>query len=187
MMMEEPDRLRPLLDFISAATVQRMRAWRELCGISVPQSGFGYADDSIALISTGMYREFILPYHRQLCEALADSEPRCIHLCGDSTRHFTALRDELNIQAFDTGFPVDFGKLRRELGPKVRIDGGPHVELLLASTPDRVWAEVRRIMESGILEGGMFALREGNNLAPHTPLENTEAMYRAGREFSFRR
>jgi uroporphyrinogen-III decarboxylase len=34
-----------------------------------------------------------------------------------------------------------------------------------------------------VLDGGKFILREGNNLAPHTPLENTEAMYYAGREF----
>jgi uroporphyrinogen-III decarboxylase len=42
---------------------------------------------------------------------------------------------------------------------------------------------VRRILQSGVLEGGRFLLREGNNLAPGTPLENTEAMYYAGREF----
>jgi hypothetical protein len=43
--------------------------------------------------------------------------------------------------------------------------------------------EVRRICGSGVLEGGRFLLREGNNLAPGTPLENTESMYHAGREF----
>lgn len=187
MMMEEPDRLRALFDFINTTCIQRLKAWRELCGLPAVQTGFAYADDSVALISTEMYREFVLPYHKRLCEAFATPEPRCIHLCGDSTRHFTTLQSELNIQNFDTGFPVDFGKVRQELGPKVRINGGPHVELLLSAKPDRVRAEVQRIMESGILEGGLFTLREGNNLAPYTPLENTEAMYHAGREFGFRK
>ena len=42
--------------------------------------------------------------------------------------------------------------------------------------------EQSHCMTSGILEGGLFVLREGNNLAPETPLENTEAMYEVGRE-----
>jgi len=31
------------------------------------------------------------------------------------------------------------------------------------------------------MDGGRFVLREGNNLAPCTPLENIEAMYEAGK------
>ena len=38
-------------------------------------------------------------------------------------------------------------------------------------------------MQSGILEGGLFTLREGNNMAPGTPAENMRALYDAGREF----
>ena len=53
----------------------------------------------------------------------------------------------------------------------------------MTANPAAVREEVRRILTSGVLAGGRFVLREGNNLAPHTPLENTEAMYRAGREF----
>lgn len=182
-MSEEPERLYTLLDFITESTIQRITAWRKAGGIPVQQKDFWYADDSVAMISTAMFREHVLPHHRRLCDALADpSTPRFIHLCGDSTRHFKTLRDELNIMRFDTGFPVDFGALRRELGPEVYIMGGPHVSLLLSATPDEVRNEVRRICQSGILEGGRFVLREGNNLAPYTPLENTEAMYHAGRE-----
>jgi hypothetical protein len=182
-MMAEPERLHRLLSFITEATIARMTAWRKKTGIPVPQDGFYFADDSIALISTEMYRDHVLPHHRRLCDALATEAPRCIHLCGDATRHFLLLRDELNVQTFDTGFPVDFGALRKELGSKVRIQGGPHVDFLLRARPAEVREEVRRILDSGVLEGGMFVLREGNNLAPHTPLENVEAMYQAGREY----
>ena len=182
-MADEPERLHRLLDFITEATLQRMTAWRKRTGIPVPQDGFGFADDSIALISTEMYREHVLPYHCRLCDALGTPTPRSIHLCGDATRHFRTLRDELNVWTFDTGFPVDFADLRRELGPTVRLQGGPHVHFLMRATPEEVREEVRRILQSGVLEGGFFVLREGNNLAPGTPLENTEALYHAGREF----
>ena len=179
-MLAEPERLHRLLTFITDATIARMTAWRELAHLAVPQDYFGFADDSVALISTPQYVEHILPYHAKLCAALGTAKGRSIHLCGDATRHFLTIRDQLGVESFDTGFPVDFGALRRTLGPQVKIQGGPHVELLLSATPAEVAQETRRILQSGVLEGGRFVLREGNNLAPLTPLENTEAMYRAG-------
>jgi len=181
-MVAEPRRLERLLEFITEAIIRRMIAWRKLAGIPVPQDGFSFADDSVALISTSMYCDHILPWHRRLCDALATAAPRAIHLCGDATRHFVVIRDQLNVRSFDTGFPVDFGQLRRQLGPLVRIQGGPHVALLRDGTPEQVRRETLRILESGVLEGRLFVLREGNNLAPGTPLENTEAMYHTGRQ-----
>jgi uroporphyrinogen-III decarboxylase len=182
-MVLEPKRLEKLLAFIVEATINRMRAWRQYAGMPLRPENFGFADDSLALISTAMYREHVLPHHRRLCDAMAGPGPRGTHLCGDATRHFVTLRDELDIRSFDTGFPVDFGQLRRDLGPEVQIQGGPHVEFLLSATPRAVGEEVQRILGSGILAGGRFVLREGNNLAPGTPLVNTEAMYHAGREY----
>ncbi|MFA7344060.1 MAG: uroporphyrinogen decarboxylase family protein [Terrimicrobiaceae bacterium] len=183
-MADDPDRLHGLLAFLTEAAVQRMTAWRKAGGLPVPQKDFGFADDSVALISTAMYREHVLPHHRRLCDALAGQlpSPRGIHLCGDSTRHFETLVEELDIKTFDTGFPVDFGAMRRRLGPDVRLQGGPHVDFLMRANPGEVRDEVRRILSSGVLGGGRFVLREGNNLAPGTPLANTEAMYHAGRE-----
>jgi uroporphyrinogen-III decarboxylase len=181
-MAAEPERIARLLAFITEATIGRMKAWRQRGGIPVPQDAFGFADDSIALISAEMYREHVLPHHRRLLAALASDTPRSIHLCGDATRHFRTIRDELNVQSFDTGFPVDFGRLREELGTQVRLQGGPHVELLRTATPHKVRQETTRILQTGILDGGFFVLREGNNLAPYTPLENTEAMYDVGRQ-----
>lgn len=183
MMAAEPERFHRLMDFITEATIRRLIVLRKLAGVPIPQDGFFFADDSVALISTAMYREHVLPYHRKLCDTLATDKPRGIHLCGDATRHFKTIRDELNVWTFDTGFPVDFGWLRRELGPRVRIQGGPHIEFLRTATPAQVRERVREILSSGILEGGLFVLREGNNMAPHTPMENIRALYDAGREF----
>ncbi|MEI6083729.1 MAG: uroporphyrinogen decarboxylase family protein [Verrucomicrobiota bacterium] len=183
LMAGEPERFHRLMQFITEATIRRLVALRKLSNIPVPQDGFYFADDSVAMISTAMYREHVLPYHQQLCAALATNAPRTIHLCGDSTRHFKTLRDELNVQTFDTGYPVDFGALRRELGPQVRIQGGPPIEFLRTATPAAVRERVRQILQTGILDGGLFTLREGNNMAPCTPLETMAALYQAGREF----
>jgi len=135
------------------------------------------------MLSPAHYREFVLPYHKRLVDRFGPEGPNSIHLCGDATRHFKVIRDELKAMSFDTGFPVNHEWLREELGPEVTIYGGPHVELLLRGPVAAIVAETRRILESGVTEGGKFVLREGNNLAPHTPPEHVRAMYEACREF----
>ena len=73
--------------------------------------------------------------------------------------------------------------VRKALGPGVQINGGPTIMLLKDGTPDRIRREVKRICESGIMEGGRFILREANNMPPGVPLENLRAMYTAGKEY----
>lgn len=185
-MAAEPERLHVLLDFIMTATIERMKAWRKFHNLPWPVDDFWFADDSIALISTRMYREHILPYHRRLLDEFATPVHRSIHLCGDATRHFPTLKEELGITQFDTGFPVDFGRLRAQLGPEVSIQGGPHVDVLRFGAIEDVRRETLAVLTSGVLEGGLFILREGNNLAPGTPLENCDALYFTGRESGYK-
>ena len=179
----DPEYFHELMAYITEATIARIRAYRERLGQPVESEAWGFADDSVQLLSVADYREHVLPYHRKLVETFGPKGPNSIHLCGDATRHFPTIRDELNVTSFDTGFPVDFGPLRAELGPDVAISGGPHVELLRTATPDQVMARCREILESGVMAGGKFILREGNNLAPGTPEENVSAMYEAARRY----
>lgn len=99
--------------------------------------------------------------------------------CGDATRHFKTIRDAVGVGSFDTGFPVDHGWLRRELGPEVMINGGAHVGLLRSGTPEACYRGTERILKSGIRDGGKFILQEGNNLPPQCPVENLQAVYQA--------
>lgn len=177
----DPDYARELLDYVTGAIIERIKAYRAYFGLPEKEQGSGFADDSIALLSPAMYEEFVLPLHRRLLEAFSLGGPNGVHLCGDATRHFPLLRDQLNIQSFDTGFPVDFAWLRRTLGPDVEILGGPSVPFLQSATPDETLAESKRILESGIMEGGRFILREGNNLSPDVPLANVAEMYQAAK------
>jgi uroporphyrinogen-III decarboxylase len=80
---------------------------------------------------------------------------------------------------------VDFGTLRAEVGPEVELHGGPSAPFLADASADEVEAETVRILTSGVAQGGRFVLREGNNLAPGTPVASVRRMYdtvrRAGR------
>ena len=183
-LLDDPDYAHAMLDFVTETTITRIKAYRERTGQdSKPKQG-GLADDSVQLISTPMFRELILPYHRRFFNALYGEGPHSMHLCGDATRHFRTIRDELNVWSFDTGFPVDFTWLRKELGPDVEILGGPSVPFLETATPNQVTERVKEILGSGITEGGRFMLREGNNLPPGVSLDNINAMWYAVHEYS---
>ena len=193
-LIEDPGFADDLLALLTESAAVRIKAFRQRLGLPLVEKGFGYADDSIALLSTEMVFERIVPHHRRLIEAFApDSLPQSsilnpqssnsIHLCGNATRHFPMLKRELNIKSFDTGFPVDFGALRRDLGEDVEILGGPSVPFLVQATAEETRAETLRILGSGITAGGRFILREGNNLAPEVPLANCQAMYEAVKQY----
>jgi uroporphyrinogen-III decarboxylase len=177
----EPEKAGAVLLKITRDCMARNRALADLAGGWKKSEWAGLADDSIQMISTAMYRELVLPLHAlwydEMTATRAADRTRFIHLCGDATRHFRTIRDELGVMSFDTGFPVDHGALRRELGPDAEIMGGPRVTLLRDGTPAQCAAETKAILQSGVMAGGRFVLREGNNLPPRCPLGNLTAVY----------
>jgi len=178
----DPGYVRQLLDFLAEALITRIRTHRRFFGLPEVSDTWAYADDAVQNLSTEMVRELVLPAHRKLKKGLTTAQRISVHLCGDSARDFRLLRDEMGVFSFDTGFPIDFACVRRELGPEVEIVGGPRVMLLHSGSPDEVSAECRRILQSGIMEG-RFILREANDLVQGTPLVNLDAMYQAARAF----
>ncbi|MBI5708499.1 MAG: hypothetical protein HZC36_16060 [Armatimonadetes bacterium] len=179
----EPQAAQAMLEKATTFIIERIQAWRKRLGQPLKTQGWGFADDSIALVSTDEYVRSVLPHHQILIEAFSEGGPNSIHLCGDATRHFPTLQRELNIQSFDTGFPVDFGSLRQVLGPGCEVLGGPSTPFLKMASLEDVRTETRRVLESGIAEGGRFILREGNNLPPDVSPEKCAAMYETVREF----
>ncbi len=184
---EDPEKTVDVLMHITKACILRNHALSELAG-NTTKSDWGWlADDSIQLISSGMYEEFILPIHEFSYSNFSNSKPedkrRSIHLCGDSTRHFQIIHERLGVMSFDTGFPVNHGAVRDVLGEDVEISGGPRVDLLMQGTEEEVYEEAIKILTSGIMKGGRFILQEGNNLPPCVPIENLSAVYRACQEY----
>ncbi len=136
------------------------------------------------MLSVDQYREFVLPYHKRLADELACGKIASMHLCGNATRHFPLIKEELGCLSFDTGFPADFSWLRQTLEEEAFIHGGVHVGILKDGPLERIRKETERVLRSGILRGGRFVLREANSLAPRTPFNSIELFYRMGKEIS---
>jgi hypothetical protein len=174
---EDPRFARELLGFVTEATIVRIKAVMEFNGSEYPQQGWGFADDSIMLLSEAQYREFVLPHHKRLVETFSKSGPNSIHLCGSVARLLPLLQREFNIQDFDLGFPVDLGQLRRDLGPGALLRGNLHPRILRDGPISLIEQETERILKSGVMAGGRFVFCEGNNVAPMTPTEHMRAAY----------
>ena len=173
-----------LLDFITEASIYRIKGLRKHFGLPVQPASLGFADDSIQLLSCEDYERLILPSHKKLVRELTDmTGQNSIHLCGDATRHFKMIQDELNVHTFDTGYPIDFAKMLTELAPGTRINGGVHVNTLMRGTPGEIKADVERFCNEVKPLSKRFVMREANNLSPGTPMSNVKAMYDAVKEF----
>lgn len=181
-LLDDPEWADAFLTLITDSIIVRQRAIRRRLG-QPERGGYGFADDSSMMLSVPTYVERLLPHHRRLVDELGDGSPIGIHLCGNATHLFPTMVRELGVGSFETGFPVDFGGLRKQLGPGVALIGGPSVPFLDQATPEQVRDEVRRILDSGVREGGKFILQDGNNLSPRVPMENLHAMYQACKEF----
>jgi uroporphyrinogen-III decarboxylase len=180
---EDPDYVHDLLGFITDAVIRRMQQTIAFNGGATPTPGWFFADDSIELISTEMYKEFVLPYHRKLLATFSQGGPNGIHLCGRVQRHLPFLQQELNIQTFDLGFPTDMGRARDELGEDAALIGNVAPHLLKLGPVESIRETTQRLCQSGVMRGGKFILHDGNNCAPGTPLAHFRAMYDAGVEF----
>ncbi|MGC8863002.1 MAG: uroporphyrinogen decarboxylase family protein, partial [Armatimonadota bacterium] len=180
---EDPDYVRELLSYITEATIHRIKATRQALGYEMKPAAWAFADDSIELLSEQTYRELVLPFHKRLLAELAGEGPHSVHLCGSVDHLMPTLKSELNINFWDAGFPVNYRKVRRDLGSDFQIATGPTISTLLHGTPEQVESEAQQILESGIAEGGRFILRDANNLCPCTPVENVAAMYEAAKKW----
>jgi len=186
-MLEDPVYAHQLLAFVTLASVERIKETRKYLGIESKDIGFGCADDSIVLLSLDMFREYVLPYHKLMFNELSTGAGvRSMHLCGDAQRFFALLNRELNVVSFDTGFPINFETLYDELSPDVTILGGPSTKLIRYGNSEEVKNEAKRILRSGVMEKSKaFILREGNALAPGTPIPNVNAIYEAAEEAGY--
>ena len=187
-MLVEPDCFHALMDYITRNIIRRIRALKEYRWSRVPGSSdagklktphFCLADDAVAMLSLEQYRDYVFPYHRRLLDELFEPGELFVHLCGNATHLFKFMVENLGARAFDTGFPVDHGALRRALGPDVLIAGGPTVMRIKDGPAEAIERDVRAICESGALEGGRFTFIAANNMAPRTPVEHVEAFWEA--------
>ena len=165
--------VRRLLEYTTQQVISYGRA---LVDAGAHMTGMG---DSIAgpdVCSPDQYRQFAMPYEREVVQTLAAESKRIgLHICGDATR----IIDDM----VDTGSPllaVDF-KIDRATakeaarGTTTLIGTTDPSAVLTLGTPDDVRAAARADIEM-LAEGGGFILSPGCALPYNTPDENIQTL-----------
>jgi uroporphyrinogen decarboxylase len=151
-----------------------------------------YTFDDVAvqnglMMSPAMWREFILPRHLRLNQAIKEYGVKILyHSCGAIYPLIKPLVEEMGIDALNPLQPrarwMDMAKIKREFGGKIAFHGGIDLqETLPRGTPEEVTAEVReRCRVLG--KGGGYICTSAHYIQADVPVENIIAMYLAPRE-----
>ncbi len=129
----------------------------------------GEASCSGDLISSDTYRDFIMPYHTQLAENL--SVPQILHICGKTTGHLPYIA-QTGLSCYNFDEKLDIQEAVKHLKGKVLISGYvPTIPVLLEGTPKDVYE-----WSIQCLDNGVEMLTPGCAMAPHTSIDNINAM-----------
>lgn len=181
-LMDNPEKCKAIMDRINRSCIAEAKAQCEL-GIDVLKLSSPFA--GAGFISREMYREFVLPYEREVISvANGYGIPCYIHTCG-SIGDRLDLMLETGTQGLECLDPpplgnVDLAAAVEQIGGNAFIKGNlDSVNELLWRTPDEVMEIARKRIEVGMQCKSGFILSTACSVAPGVPPENIEVLYDA--------
>jgi uroporphyrinogen decarboxylase len=171
MLAAEPQLLRSLLDRIASATVTYLKS-QIAAGASVVQ----VFDTWTSALTAHEYEEFEAPVTRMILEELrATGVPRIL-FAKDSSRHLVALAST-GADVLSLDWRIDLADARRQLGPRIALQGNVDPSILLVSPEAARWAAQNTIEKT---KGIAHILNLGHGIQAETPVENAKAFVEAG-------
>lgn len=170
----KPQLVHSLMDIVTDKIIEFNHRVRENAGIA-EDCGMGVADDFAAFLSPDQYREFVLPCHERIYDSFG-TKLRDVHLCGKIDHLLTLLVEEQRVHRLNGfGWTTDAEKIARVMGGKVLLYGGPSPSLLLSGPRFQIIDAARYYIRLlGPYKG--YALGDGYNVAPGTPVDHMNAL-----------
>lgn len=177
-LVENPERAKAVLgrysESVTKIALEQASLGIDALKISSPYAGAGF-------ISPGFYREFVLPFERQIAEAVRSvGVPVYLHTCG-------AIRDRLEtmaeggISGIECLDPLPLGNVelaeaKTRVGSRIFIKGNVDpVHTLLFGSEEKVEFDVRSCLRAG-MPGGGFILSTACSIAPRTSRRSIERL-----------
>ena len=179
----DPEFVHRLLRFSTDSTipfVQEAIALGARVGLAEPVA-------SGTLISAKAFREFALPYLKDLIDAIkrfTGGAGPSLHICGDTSKIWPEMADSgASILSLDD--QVDLASARAEIGDRIALIGNisPTASMVLG-TPADVRANARECFVKGAGNPKGYILGLGCALPINTPSENVHALIDAAWELS---
>jgi [methyl-Co(III) methanol-specific corrinoid protein]:coenzyme M methyltransferase len=161
----EPEKVRRFLDKLKEITVLFGRAQ-----IRAGADALCVADHATGdLVGPWTYRDFLLPYHKELSQRLGC--PTVLHICGKTLDRMGYIC-ESGFDAFHFDSKVDAKEAVNEISGRMSLVGNiNNAEVLLYGTPEQVADQVRYALEAGIRVIGPECA-----IPLNTPLENMKTI-----------
>lgn len=166
-LVTDPGKARALLDRLTDASIAWAVAQAQR-GVDAVLISSAFAGGS--LISTAMYREFVLPYERRVTDAVKKaSVPVYTHTCGRIGDRLE-LMAETGTQGIDTLDPpplgdVELAEAKKRIGEKLFIKGNLDSVALLTDDEAGVRRRVLAALDAG-KPGGGYILSTACSVAP---------------------
>lgn len=137
-----------------------------------------------SLVSPKVYKEFCLPYSKDLAHYIKDKNKEVsMHICGNTRKIWESIQS-IPIDSFSMDQVVDLAEAKSVIGDHCTLLGNvPPVEVFLQGTPNQMTETVESCFEKAIDSPKGFQLAPGCDVPLATPLENIEAYMTAGRTF----
>jgi uroporphyrinogen decarboxylase len=176
-MMTEPDKITQLIKKITAF----LKDWLHLQMETFPTiDGILLLDDIIGFIGETEFRQFGLPYYKELYEP--DVSVKFLH--NDASCRVSApLLPEMGINLFNMGFDIHLNELKELTNNKVTLLGNiPPRDVLANGTPADVKQTTIELLNS-LTDTSRTILSCGGGMPPNVTTENLEAFIYTVRDF----
>lgn len=175
---EEPELVEAVLEKATAFLCEYARAFKD-----AGADGIVLAEPAAGLLSPGLFRDFSVPYVKQICSAAEDCGMTVLyHNCGMAE---PLLQDIAAIPAggYSFGNAVDMEKVLAAMpSDRIVIGNVDPVGVLRNGTPGLVREKTLELMEK-CCKYPNYIIASGCDIPPMTPMENLQAFFDAAKEF----
>jgi len=165
-LLAAPDRVRRVMDWITAANIVLVRHYADLCGIEIQVVHVG--ECSSCMVGGDAWETFVVPTLQRIGSELG---PVRLHSCGRSDHILEAAGKVVRLDSLDLGGETSLVRVRRSFRRDLQVSIAPHAKLLTNGTFDEFTAWTEQVLEEN--QGGELVILY--HLEPQYPLATLRA------------
>ena len=141
----------------------------------------GEGTASSNLISPSQYRDFVLPYEKEVATKMCTLNiPSLLHICGDITPILDLIPDT-GCDCLELDWPVNLLEAKRRIGDRMSLKGNINTTTLTQSSEQEIYELSLKCIQDAS-QGGGFILSSGCCLGRDTPPANVDTMVKVAQK-----